>query len=39
MEPGFSHFGARELVAVLIAVAIIADWAAVRYLRPPRRED
>jgi hypothetical protein len=35
MEPGFFQFGVREAIAVLIAVAIIADWAAVRYLRPP----
>ncbi len=33
MDPGFSHVGARELLAVLMAVVIIADWAAVRYGR------
>ena len=37
MEPGFSHFGWREAIAVLIAVVIVLDWAATRYLRPPRR--
>jgi hypothetical protein len=37
MEPGFFHLGWREIAAVSIAVAIIADWAATRYLRPTRR--
>ncbi len=31
MEPGFGQVGFREGLAVLIAVVIILDWAAVRY--------
>jgi hypothetical protein len=34
MEPGFLHFGWREAAAVVLAVVIVADWAAIRYLRP-----
>ncbi len=33
MEPGFAHLGWRELAAILLAVTIIADWAAWRYWR------
>jgi len=33
MEPGFGHLGAREWTAVMLAVAIIVDWAVHRYLR------
>lgn len=38
MEPGFWHLGWREVAAVLLAVAIIADWAALRYLRRAPRQ-
>lgn len=36
VEPGFLNVGWREVAAVLVAVAVIADWAAERYLRPRR---
>lgn len=35
MEPGFYHFGPGEWASVVLAVAIVVDWAAQRYLRPP----
>jgi hypothetical protein len=37
MEPGFAHFGWREAAALLLALAIVADWSAQRYLRSHRR--
>ncbi len=35
MEPGFSHLGWGEALAVWLAVVIIVDWAATRYGRGP----
>ena len=32
MEPGFTHLGYAEWVAVTLAVVIIVDWAVHRYL-------
>lgn len=32
MEPGFAHLTLREALAVALAFAIVADWAANRYL-------
>jgi hypothetical protein len=36
VTPDFSTFGAREALAVLMAVIIVADWAVVRYARWPK---
>jgi hypothetical protein len=32
VEPGFLHLSVRELAALLLAYAIVLDWAADRYL-------
>jgi hypothetical protein len=33
MNPGYGTFGIKEAVAVLMAILIVVDWAALRYAR------